>query len=123
MSPNKPKLLIVDDEIDICYLLKEILKINYNVFLAHTIKDAKKILIEKDPKIYLLDINLPDGNGLDLAAYIKNQQSQNNTHHIVMISAHNSSNDKKIATDIGVDFFLDKPLNPNVVINTINQLT
>jgi DNA-binding NtrC family response regulator len=64
------KVLIIDDEVDFCLLLKAYLtRHNYDVYYAHTltagVEQAKKI----GPEIIFLDNNLPDGLGWDKASY------------------------------------------------------
>jgi two-component system OmpR family response regulator len=64
------KVLIIDDEIDFCLLLKAYLtRHSYEVFYAHTlasgVEQAKKI----SPDIIFLDNNLPDGLGWEMAMY------------------------------------------------------
>lgn len=64
------KVLIIDDEVDFCLLLKAYLtRHNYDVYYAHTlsagVEQAKKI----SPEIIFLDNNLPDGLGWERAPY------------------------------------------------------
>ena len=61
----KKKVLIIDDEKDLCNLIKEILeRWNFSVDCAYTLKEAGEKL-RQQPAIVLLDNNLPDGSGLD----------------------------------------------------------
>lgn len=64
--------LIIDDECDIFYLLKEILK-NKNIACSHvvTLAEARKVIPLMNPSLILLDNHLPDGTGLDFIAYIR----------------------------------------------------
>ncbi len=58
------KILIIDDEEDLCLLLKEyFLRKNYDVVISHTLQAGKGILKEYKPDILFLDNNLPDGIG------------------------------------------------------------
>lgn len=64
------KVLIIDDEVDFCLLLKAYLtRHNYDVYYSHTlaagVEQAKKI----SPEIIFLDNNLPDGLGWEMASY------------------------------------------------------
>jgi two-component system OmpR family response regulator len=60
-------ILIVDDEREICLLLSAIIRQkNLNPFYVHTISAANETVNTKNPRLLFLDINLPDGNGLDL---------------------------------------------------------
>ena len=62
---NKPLALIIDDETDICYLLKGILKHkNVDAAYAATIAEGEQYLQHNDPAVIFLDNHLPDGFGM-----------------------------------------------------------
>ena len=100
--------LIIDDEADICFLLKNILSVkNTTVECAHTIKDAREMMATHQPDIVFLDNFLPDGTGMDFITYTK--QSCPGA-KIIMISAHDSLADQQRALLNGAQRFLPKPL-------------
>ena len=68
----KGKILIVDDEADLRLLLKSILESDYTVAEAENGAALKKLFTAEAPDVILLDLNLPDANGLDLLPQIKN---------------------------------------------------
>jgi len=58
------KALIIDDEVDLCLLLKSYLqRKGFQVSIAHTLSDGLHKLAENNPQILFLDNNLPDGLG------------------------------------------------------------
>jgi two-component system, OmpR family, response regulator len=58
------KVLIIDDEADLCHLLKAYLQeLNYEVFMAHNLVEAGDILNTISPDVMFIDNNLPDGFG------------------------------------------------------------
>ena len=60
------KILIIDDEVDLCMLLKKyLLRKNYEVYIAHTLHDGMNRLNEIVPDYLFIDYNLPDGLGWD----------------------------------------------------------
>ncbi len=66
------KVLIIDDERDLCVLLKAYLvPLQYEVHLAYTLKDGIQKLEGISPDIIFLDNNLPDGLGWDKVEYIR----------------------------------------------------
>jgi len=66
------KVLIVDDELDICYLLSGILKQrNFRHGFVKTLSDARTALRNERPSLLFLDNRLPDGLGLDFVPYVK----------------------------------------------------
>ena len=70
MSENR-KVLIIDDEIDLCLLLKSyFLKKGYEVYLAHTLEQGISFLKTLEPHIVFMDNNLPDGVGWSVAPQI-----------------------------------------------------
>ncbi len=65
------KVLIIDDEIDLCHLLKSyFLRKNYEVYLSHTLDQGLSFLKKLRPDIVFLDNNLPDGSGWQIAPVI-----------------------------------------------------
>lgn len=101
------KILIIEDEIDLLigisnYLTKE----NYICELADSFQKAEAKLSVYDYDIILLDITLPDGNGLELLENIKNQ---NLNAGVIIISAKNSTDDKIKGLDLGADDYITKP--------------
>jgi DNA-binding NtrC family response regulator len=67
MKPTmRKKILIIDDEVDLCLLMKSyFLRKNYEVFIAYTLNDGMKRLAETEPDYLFIDYNLPDGLGWD----------------------------------------------------------
>lgn len=101
------KILIVEDEKDIVdvtckYLKKEdfVCEFAYNFF------DAEDKLITYNYDIIILDINLPDGNGLDLLKIVKKQCPSTG---VLIVSARNSLDDKLKGLDLGADDYITKP--------------
>ncbi len=82
----KIKILIVDDEEDYCMIMKSYFEEkNYEVFLAHNLRDGLNLIKEKMPDILFMDNNLPDGEGWQHTdEIIKNNPSLN----INLISAY-----------------------------------
>lgn len=109
------KILIIDDEKNIRISLTGILEDEgYEVESCGNISDAEKCLEEVDPDLVLLDVKLPDGNGIDLLTRIKKIMP---FVPVLMISGHSSISDAVRAIKIGAFDFLEKPLSlPKVKI-------
>jgi DNA-binding response OmpR family regulator len=101
------RVLIVDDEIDLCSMIKLFLtKKNYEVFIAHTLRDGLLKMDALAPDALLLDNNLPDGMGWKHAENIHEQYPQMN---ITLISAYHTS--KEIKAKLGSSInILEKPI-------------
>ena len=66
------KALIVDDEVDVCYLLSAILRHkNMQATYVNSIGDAKRVLSEQNPSLIFLDNHLPDGFGVNFIEEIR----------------------------------------------------
>ncbi len=69
--PENKKILIIDDETDLCLLLKEyFVKKHYEVILSHTLMEGTHLLEYAKPDILFLDNKLPDGSGWGIAPQI-----------------------------------------------------
>jgi DNA-binding NtrC family response regulator len=114
------KALIIDDEIDICYLLSSILRNkNLSPNYVNSIGEAKKALLKHHPQIIFLDNHLPDGMGVDFIAHIKANYP---TAKIVMITAYDTPADRSKALYEGADFFLAKPFSRDAIYQTVDNL-
>ncbi|GAF64443.1 putative response regulator [Bacillus sp. TS-2] len=65
---GQPKILIVDDEKDLCTLIKTSLKKEgfEEIILANTIKEGWEAFLQHSPDLAILDVMLPDGEGYEL---------------------------------------------------------
>jgi len=111
-------ILIIDDEEDLCWLLSNTLTDKgYNVSIANTLSDGIACLKE-DLDLVLLDLKLPDGNGIDMLPRIRKGAPQV---LVVIISAYGSEEKKVEAEEKGAHDFIDKPLTGEKILNTIKQ--
>jgi two-component system OmpR family response regulator len=114
------RALIIDDEIDICFLLKSILhKNNIPADYVTSLSEAKKLLQDLDPPIIFLDNHLSDGLGIN---YIRQLKKEHPVSKIVMITAHDNSSDREKAYREGVDFFISKPFTREIILRTLGNI-
>jgi len=100
-------VLIVDDEADIQFFLTHFArKRNLQPVAVGTKQDAIKAYESLNPGMIFLDNHLPDGYGVDIVHNLKKKTPET---PVIMISAHDSAEDRKKAFKEGVDFFLSKP--------------
>ena len=120
MDKIKIKLLIVDDEKDIRDSLKDILiDEGYEVHLAENALEAKKIKLSKTFDLILLDIWMPDIDGLSL---LKEWASNNEINcPVIMMSGHGTIDTAIEATKIGATDFLEKPISLQKLLKTISS--
>lgn len=113
--------LIVDDEPEICILLKAILKgLNYSADYSITLEDGLEKKEAIQPDIVFLDMNLPDGNGISKIKDFKNGEK---SPKVIMISAYDMPGDRANAFSEGVDYFLSKPFTRQQIKETLQNLT
>jgi DNA-binding response OmpR family regulator len=101
------KILIIEDEVELLiaisnYLTREL----FICELAENFKKADEKLSVYEYDFILLDITLPDGNGLTLLKTIKKHQKRAG---VIIVSAKNSLNDKISGLDLGADDYITKP--------------
>ena len=116
--PDKRKALIVDDETDICYLLSHILRQkDIQTVFAGSVAEADRMLQSPNFFYYVfLDNHLPDGLGIN---HIKRWKEKFPAIHFIMISAHDSSEEKRKAKTDGADSFISKPFSKEVILSSI----
>lgn len=101
------KLLLIEDEKAFSDLLKEtLLKERYIVETARDFRSAMDKINSYNYDCIILDICLPDGNGLDILKHLKSEKKSDN---IIIISARDSLDDKLSGLNLGADDYLTKP--------------
>lgn len=101
------KILIVEDEPDMLENMRQTLIIErYTVEWATDFGTASKKVSMYDYDCVLLDINLPDGNGLELLQLLK---SLGKSDSVIIVSARDSLDDKLLGLENGADDYLSKP--------------
>lgn len=112
--------LIIDDEIDICYLLSGILKQkNCYTNYVNNLAEATIELQNNSPLIVFLDNHLPDGLGINFVDHIKVNYPQIK---IVMITAYDTTSDRQEAIKKGVDIFIGKPFTKDEINKALQTL-
>ncbi len=112
-------VLLIDDDIRLCELLKTYLSGHgFAVVIANTAKDGIRSLRNQDFDLILLDIMLPDGDGLDVCRKIRNDS----TIPVIMLTARGADEDKIIGLELGADDYLAKPFNPRELVARIKAV-
>lgn len=103
---NKQLILLVEDEIAICNFISTVLTSNdYSVIKAGKGKDAISLTASRCPDLILLDLGLPDMDGIDV---LKNIRTWSNI-PIIVVSARGHEREKVEALDLGADDYITKP--------------
>ncbi len=121
MKPNL-KILIVDDESDILeFLTYNLTKEGYNIKTARSGKKALKILEEWIPELILLDLMMPEMDGMELCSLIRDQSTYDNS-LIVFLTARSESYTQITALESGADDYITKPIKPNLLKSKVKAL-
>jgi len=111
-------VLICDDEKDIVSALKIYLSAeNYNTFEAYTGKEALKIIENNDIHLVLLDIMMPEMDGL--TAMVRLREKYNIP--VILLTAKSEDTDKILGLNIGADDYITKPFNPVEVLARVKS--
>lgn len=119
---KKQKILIVDDSQMNRYLLMDILEDQYDIVEAENGAEAITILSQQRAEIslLLLDIMMPEMNGFEVLGYI-NRYHWNDSFAVMMISSDDSSENIKLAYDLGAFDYISRPFDPTVVQRRISN--
>ena len=106
MSNNKFKILIIEDEANICSFIQTLLETNgYQALVAQTCVMGMTMFISYNPDLVILDLGLPDRDGLDAIRSIR----QKYLTPIIVLSARTTEQDKIEALDLGANDYITKP--------------
>jgi len=116
---SKGKILIVDDEKNITKSISNILKREgYETVLAYNYEEGKEAVFNKPIDLALLDILLPDGDGLEL---LKELAEKKRNFTVVMMSGHGTIETAVEATKLGAYDFLEKPISLDKLLITVEN--
>src|SRR4249919_4202145 len=112
-----PKVVIVDDEAAIRRLLRAALeRAGYSVVEASTAREAQNAMDIDRPEAMLLDLGLPDREGLELIPLIAKSGAA-----LLVISAREATGEKIAALDLGADDYVTKPFDTDEVLARLRR--
>ncbi len=116
---QKEKILVVDDDKNICDLLRMYLeKEGYNVVLVHNGLDAVESFNSEEPDLVLLDIMLPQLDGWQVCREIRKQSET----PIIMVTAKDETFDKVLGLELGADDYVTKPFDTKEIVARIKAV-
>ncbi len=119
-----PRILIVDDEKDVCQLIRQILEVDLKavkVLEAHDGFEAGWKAHQFKPHLVILDLMLPGMDGFHVCRFIRNISELKDT-RILAISGLNLADKEKKIKDLGADDFLEKPFDLELLKSKVNRL-
>ncbi len=106
MGSNKYKILVIEDESNILSFVKTMLEANnYQVLIGKSCKEGKLMYSSHMPDLVILDLGLPDMDGLDFIKYTREFSAV----PIIVLSARTQESDKVSALDLGANDYITKP--------------
>lgn len=115
----REKILIIDDEAEISELIKScLLEEQYQVVAAPNATKGLEILQQEAPDLILMDVMLPDINGVELCLEIR----KNSNVPIIFLSCKSQELDKVLALSVGGDDYVTKPFLPNELVARIKAV-
>lgn len=115
------RVLIIEDNEDNLYMIKFILEQNdISVIYAWNGSEGHEKTLAEKPDLILMDIQLPDINGLEVTRRIR-QSEIGNTIPIIAVSSYAMTGDKQRAIDAGCSDYIEKPIDPETIMDSINK--
>lgn len=118
---SKPALLVVDDEIEIRWLIFDIFRDDYNVLTAAGPIEASEILKDIHPDLIICDVIMPGTDGLTFSRQVKEDET---TAHIpfILLSARQDIEGQTAGLNAGAELYITKPFNVDFLKSSIQRL-
>jgi DNA-binding response OmpR family regulator len=111
-NPNAPVVLVADPDIAQQQVLMDSLRQRFRVVAARNLAEAVQMLVVSRPRILLLELNQPDGNGIELIRQIRRDPGTQGI-IIACVTSRAGIRDKVAGFQAGADDYIVKPINPD----------
>jgi len=118
----KNRILLIEDDPDFIRLVSYELELeSYCVVNATSLRDARAKIKQSKPDLIILDLRLPDGDGIE---FCKELRSNNATKHfpVIMLTSKDKVTDKIVGLKFGADDYVTKPFEPGELLARIEAL-
>lgn len=105
------KILVLEDDRIQIDLVNAVLREDYSLVFANKIEDADAMLMNHSFDMFMIDLGLPDGNGLNFCTKIRNDKSYQKI-PIFIISSNTDVYTKIASLELGADDYITKPVHP-----------
>lgn len=115
-----PHIIVVDDDEDIRSLIVgQLAQDHYDVLAAGSLAELYAAMAQQMIDLIVLDLNLPDGDGLSLCRELR---AQGSGVQIIMVTARGSAIDRVLGLELGADDYLTKPFEPRELLVRVRNL-
>jgi two-component system alkaline phosphatase synthesis response regulator PhoP len=122
MNTEKTKILLVDDEPDILeFISYNLTKEGFEVFTCGNGKDAIRVAQQERPHLIILDVMMPDLDGIETCHAIREIPELKDT-LIAFLTARNEDYSQIAGFDAGADDYINKPIKPRVLVSRVKAL-
>jgi signal transduction histidine kinase/DNA-binding response OmpR family regulator len=118
---QKPLVLLIEDNEDFRFYLKDNLKLTYDIVEARDGKEGFKKALSHFPDLIVSDVMMPEMNGLELCRKIKSDQRVSHI-PIILLTARTSEEQRLEGFEIGADDYINKPFNFELLESRIRNL-
>lgn len=118
---EKPHILVIEDDVEMCYYLKRILEKQYRVDVAKDGLDGWDKATRLGPDLIVSDVMMPGMNGIDLTRKLKEEFS---TCHIpvIMLTSKSAVESQVEGLKVGAEAYVPKPFNSEILLSYIQSL-
>lgn len=118
---EKHRILILEDDIYLRQLINKVLKTqNFEVCQAETLQDAKEFFQTGRFDVFISDIQVPDGRGVDLIREYRDYLTQSDT-MVILITG--EARYRYLEEELGIDIYLEKPVAIQDLLTLVKRLT
>ena len=114
------RIHILEDDVDISYIIEYLLKDEgFELQVSSTFAELKEKLKDALPDLFILDVMLPDGNGVEICSDLKTDMF---TKHIPVILMSASPANQEMSKQVQADDYISKPFDIDFVLSRINKI-
>lgn len=118
---NSPKILIIDDEVDLVETIRFSLELEgFQVLAAHNGEEGLNLARKEKPDLILLDLMLPKIDGYKICRLLKFDEKYKHI-PILMLTARSQEKDRLLGLETGADEYITKPFDLPDLINKIKK--
>jgi len=119
---KQPKILLIDDDPNVLEILSEKLTASgYKIVTASAGLDGLNTVYKESPNLIILDLMLPQLDGLQVCRILKFDERYKKT-PIIMLTGRTEEKNLRLGLKAGANKYLTKPFEPNQVLNEVKQL-